>query len=45
MIIGDPVPTPIASYFWPDMPLQYGAGRVIDYDGARYFRNEESRKV
>jgi hypothetical protein len=26
-------------YFWPDMPLQYGAGRVIDYDGTRYFRD------
>jgi hypothetical protein len=26
-------------YFWPDMPLSYGAGRVIDFDGARYFRD------
>jgi hypothetical protein len=26
-------------YFWPDMPSQYGAGRVIDYDGTRYFRD------
>jgi hypothetical protein len=21
-------------YFWPDMPLSYGAGRVIDFHGA-----------
>ncbi|KAA8908787.1 hypothetical protein FN846DRAFT_906030 [Sphaerosporella brunnea] len=27
------------SYFWPDMPTSYGAGRVVDYDGARYFRD------
>jgi hypothetical protein len=26
-------------YFWPDMPPSYGAGRVIDFDGARYFRD------
>jgi hypothetical protein len=29
-------------YFWPDMPLQYGVGRVIDYDGSRYFRDVNS---
>jgi hypothetical protein len=26
-------------YFWPDMPLSYGSGRVVDYDGSRYFRD------
>jgi hypothetical protein len=26
-------------YFWPDMPIHYGAGRVINFDGARYFRD------
>jgi hypothetical protein len=26
-------------YFWPDMPISYGAGRVVDYDGSRYFRD------
>jgi hypothetical protein len=29
-------------YFWPDMPLHYGIGRVIDYDGSRYFRDVNS---
>jgi hypothetical protein len=26
-------------YFWPDMPISYGASRVVDYDGSRYFRD------
>jgi hypothetical protein len=29
-------------YFWPDMPLHCGAGRVVDYDGSRYFRDVNS---
>jgi hypothetical protein len=29
-------------YFWPDMPLHYGIGRVVDYDGSRYFRDVNS---
>jgi hypothetical protein len=29
-------------YFWPDMPLSYGVGRIIDYDGSRYFRDVNS---
>jgi hypothetical protein len=29
-------------YFWPDMPLSYGPGRIVDYDGSRYFRDVNS---
>jgi hypothetical protein len=29
-------------FFWPDMPLSYGIGRIVDYDGSRYFRDVNS---
>jgi hypothetical protein len=29
-------------YFWPDMPASYGPGRIVDYDGSRYFRDVNS---
>jgi hypothetical protein len=29
-------------FFWPDLPTSHGTGRVVDYDGNRYFRDVNS---